>query len=54
MDEIREMQSIVGYTPDGKPIFQQDLVERIRRAEKDIKNGNVMSLEDFERESDNW
>lgn len=47
-------EPVVAYTANGQPMTKKDLIERILQAEEDIKNGDLMSHEDFEKESDKW
>ena len=43
-----------GYEPNGKPITKKAFIKRIEKAEADIKKGNFTSIEDLEKESENW
>lgn len=54
IDEILENEMIVGYTAEGKPLTQKEYNQRIDIAEKQLKNGEVISQEDLEKESENW
>ena len=45
---------IVGYTIDGKPLTQKDLIERVKQSERDFANGDFITQEDLEKESENW
>ena len=45
---------IVGYTVDGKPLTKAAYNERIAIAEKQLQNGESISQEDLEKESENW
>ena len=48
-------QSVVaGYTPDGKPISQKDLRNRVLTASKRVKDGDFISQEEIEKEVENW
>ena len=48
-------QSVVaGYTPDGKPISQKDLRNRVLAASKRVKDGDFISQEEIEKEVENW
>lgn len=45
---------IVGYKPGGKPITKSELIARAKASNKAIKEGRVISIEDLEKESENW
>lgn len=57
--EVRELLSkrinpVVGYEPDGIPIMQQDLVKMVEETEKEFEQGNYRTIEEFEKEAENW
>jgi hypothetical protein len=54
IDEILENEMIVGYTVDGKPLTQKAYNERIELAEQQLKNGQTISQDDLEKESETW
>lgn len=54
IDELLEREMIVGYTIDGKPLIKAAYNERIAIAEKQLQNGESISQEDLEKESENW
>ncbi len=45
---------IVGFTITGMPIDIATYKKDITRAENNIKNGEIISQEDLERESEDW
>ena len=45
---------IVGYEANGKPITKKAFIKRIEKAEADIKKGNFVTIEELEKESENW
>jgi len=45
---------IVGYEIDGAPITRKQLIKKIDEAENRIDNGEYISQEDLEKESENW
>lgn len=45
---------IVGSTVDGAPISRKDLKKRVEESEAQIANGDYMSQEALEKESENW
>lgn len=52
--EILDNEMIVGYTTDGKPLTKKAYNKRIATAEKQLRNGDITSQEDLEKESENW
>lgn len=54
IDELLEREMIVGYTVDGKPLTKAAYNERIAIAERQLQNGETISQEDLEKESENW
>jgi len=45
---------VVGYTTDGKPLTKIAYDKRLQKAEEQIREGNFLTQEDLERESENW
>lgn len=54
IEKILENEMVVGYTVDGKPLTKKEYNQRIAVAEKQLKNGDVISQKDLEEESDGW
>jgi len=54
IDEILELEMVVGYTVDGKPLTKKKYNQRIAIAEAQLKSGETMSQEELEEESENW
>ena len=54
IDEILDNEMIVGYTVEGNPLTKTEYNKRIAIAEKQLRNGEIISQEDLERESENW
>ena len=52
--EILNNEMIVGYTTKGKPLTEKAYNRRIAVVEKQLKNGDTISQEDLEKESENW
>lgn len=50
----RQSEPVVGYEPGGKPITQEALLARAEASNSAIKEGNITSIEDLEKESENW
>ncbi|WP_245189748.1 hypothetical protein [Lunatimonas salinarum] len=49
-----QKEPIAGYKPDGSPITRSELIARARDSNKAIKEGKLTSIEDLEKESENW
>jgi hypothetical protein len=45
---------IVGYEINGEAITRKQLIKRIEEAETRIDNGEYVTQEDLEKESENW
>jgi hypothetical protein len=45
---------VVGYEINGDPITRKQLIKRIEESEKRIDNGEYVTQEDLEKESENW
>lgn len=54
IDKMLENEMIVGYTVDGKPLTKKEYNLRLAIAEKQIENGEIISQEDLEKESESW
>jgi len=54
MSKEFKKEEIVGYRPDGSPITQQDLIDRVKLASQQVKAGNYITQEDLEKEIENW
>ena len=52
--ESYQEEEIVAFSVDGKPMTRAIYKQQLADAKLDIKNGNVISQEDLERESENW
>lgn len=51
---LSQTNNVAGHEPDRKPITQSDLVERAKASNKAIEEGNITSIDDLEKESENW
>jgi hypothetical protein len=49
-----QSEPIVGYKPGGEPITKSELMARAKASNKAIEEGRVISIEDLEKESENW
>ncbi len=47
-------QDIIGYRPDGSPISKNNLKKTVEIAEQQIKEGNVISKQDFLEDFELW
>ncbi len=50
----KSVEDAVGYQPDGSPITKEQLLKRIEESEEAIRKGEVISMEDLMKESENW
>ena len=49
-----QSEPIAGYKPTGEPITKSELIARAEASNKAIKEGRLTSIEDLEKESENW
>ena len=59
IEQVRELlnqkgNQVVGYGINGTPITRKQLIRRIEEAEERIDNGEYITQEDLEKESQNW
>ncbi len=54
IDNLIEQERIVGYTVDGQALTKGQYNQRIAIAEKQLQNGEAISQEELEQESENW
>lgn len=45
---------IVGYEADGRGITQHDFIKAIEQAENEYSKGTYQSVEEVEKESEDW
>jgi hypothetical protein len=45
---------VAGYTPNGESITKSELIARAKTSNKAIEEGKLSSIEDLEKESENW
>ena len=50
VEAYADQEQVLGSTPDGKPITKNELIQRAKLAEEDIKEGRVVDIEDMEKE----
>lgn len=53
-EEIDQNKKIVAYTSEGRPITKYEMELSFLECQEQIKRGEVISLEDLEKESENW
>ena len=49
-----EEDGIIGYELDGTPITVEYAIVEYQRRVEEVKKGNYISLEDLEREAEQW
>jgi hypothetical protein len=51
---LKRQNPVVGYGINGNAITRKQLIKRIEDAEQRIDNGEYITQEDLEKESENW
>ena len=54
IENIRANKDIVAYTVKGKPITKKEYIQQVKDADKSITAGNYTTVEDIEKEVQNW
>ncbi len=56
LKEIKELLKnyAVGYQSDGQHILPEDVIRRAQISDEAIEKGDVISLNDLEKEAENW
>lgn len=54
VESYHEEDQIVAYTVDGKPLTRKEYNQELVDAETEIQRGELTSVEDLEKESQNW
>lgn len=54
LKEILNTAKIKKYEAGLTPMSEQELIDRTLKSEEQIKAGNYTTIEDLEKESDNW
>lgn len=52
--KIGNQEDVVGYEADGTPMMKAQFIKSIKEAEDQIDRGKFITLEDLEKESENW
>jgi len=47
-------EDIVAYTVQGEPLTKEMYIKKVKDAEASVKAGNYTTLEDLEKEAENW
>lgn len=45
---------IVAYTVQGEPLTKEMYVKKVKKTEASVKAGNFTTIEDLEKEVENW
>ncbi len=53
-DIILKNDYVVGFEANGKPINLSQIKSELEIAEKELENGVYTTIEDLEKESENW
>lgn len=53
-EKISDAEGIVGSRPDGTLVTLEDLRLSIKQSEEEYERGETISMEDLEKESENW
>lgn len=60
IDQIKELldqfasNDVAGSEPNGHIITQTDLIERAKASDEAIRSGDLVSIDELERESESW
>ncbi len=52
--EIPQKKEIVAYTIQGEPLTKEEYIRLIKEADKSINSGDFITVEDLEKEVQNW
>jgi uncharacterized coiled-coil DUF342 family protein len=50
----KNSEQIVGYQPDGRPVTKIELLNDLKEADEQIERGEYLTIEELEREANNW
>jgi hypothetical protein len=45
---------IVAYTIKGEPLTEEMYIKKVKKAVSSVKSGNYTTVEDLEKEAENW
>lgn len=54
IEQLLLREPVIAYSSEGKAMTKKDLIKEILESKEDFKNGDFLSQEDFEKESDLW
>ena len=52
--ELNRKKQIVAYSIDGEPLTKEMYVDKVTKADKSVDAGNYTTIEDLEKEVENW
>ena len=53
-DNYHEKDDVVAYSVDGKPLSMEQYNQELMDAEAEIERGETTSVEDLQKEAENW
>ena len=53
-EKLAKKERIAAYEATLKPMTLAEYEQRILKAEEDVKSGNMISIEDLEKEMETW
>ncbi len=54
MEDVLRDARIRKYESSLKPMTVEELKDRVRKSEEDVKKGNLIDIDDVEKEMENW
>lgn len=52
--EEYKKNKVVAYTIEGEPLTKEEYANRVKEADASIDSGNYTTLNDLEKEAENW
>lgn len=52
--EEYKKNKVVAYSVDGEPLTKEQYINKVEEADASIDEGNYTTLDDLEREAENW
>lgn len=52
--KVRKYNPIVGHKPSGEPILKDAFIAKIKESEAQIERGEYLTIEELEKESEQW
>ena len=53
-EELNHSDDVVAYTVQGKPLTKDQYIDKVKNADKAIDRGEFTTVEDLEKEVENW